>query len=100
MHRALIKTTLERTLGIGAPLSRAIVPLLNGLGRRHLLQGGAEQRQVLLNGMTINYYAKQPHQVAADTDLPILLIHGIADGALTWSFVLGPLARAHPTYAI
>lgn len=96
----MIKTTLERIQNISAPLSRAIVPLLNGLGRRHMLQGGAEQREVLLNCMAINYYAKSPRGAAADSELPILLIHGIADGALTWSFVLGPLARTHPVYAI
>jgi pimeloyl-ACP methyl ester carboxylesterase len=77
-----------------------MVPLLNGLGRRRLLQGGAQQREVLLNGMAMNYYVKQPRHPAADADLPIVLIHGIADSALTWSFVLSPLARAHPTYAI
>jgi pimeloyl-ACP methyl ester carboxylesterase len=96
----MIKTTLERMLAYIAPLSRAIVPLLNGLGRRRLLQGGAEQRAVLLNGMAINYYVKQPRSAASASELPILLIHGIADGALTWSFVLGPLARTHPAYAI
>jgi pimeloyl-ACP methyl ester carboxylesterase len=96
----MYKTTFERMLGISAPLSRAMVPLLNGLGRRHLLQRGAEQREVQLNGMSINYYVKYPHGAAAETELPILLIHGIADGALTWSFVIGPLARAHPVYAI
>jgi pimeloyl-ACP methyl ester carboxylesterase len=87
-------------LAISAPFSRAIVPLLNGLGRRHLLQGGAQQCDVLLHGMAINYYMKQPRRATPGTALPILLIHGIADGALTWSFVLGALARTHPTYAI
>src|SRR5256885_1144939 len=96
----MIKTTFERMLKISAPLSRGMVPLLNGLGRRHMLQGGAEQREVLLSGMPINYYVKSPRGGAADPELPILLIHGIADGALTWSFVLGPLARTHPVYAI
>jgi len=76
------------------------VPLLNGLGRRHLLQGGAKQREVRLNDMTINYYVKNQRPATTDSDLPILLIHGIADGALTWSFVFGPLARTHPVYAI
>jgi pimeloyl-ACP methyl ester carboxylesterase len=94
----MVKPTLERMLAISAPLSRAIVPLLNGLARRHLLQSGAQQHEVFLNGMAINYYVKQPRHAASE--LPILLIHGIADGALTWSFVLGPLARTHPVYAI
>jgi pimeloyl-ACP methyl ester carboxylesterase len=54
----------------------------------------------MLNGMAINYYVKQPQRATAGSSLPILLIHGIADSALTWSFVLAPLARTHPTYAI
>ena len=85
----MIKPTLEGMLTLSAPLSRAIVPLLNGLGRRYLLQRGAEQREVLLNDMTINYYMKHLPRAAAGSALLILLIHGIADGALTWSFVLG-----------
>jgi pimeloyl-ACP methyl ester carboxylesterase len=100
MGNFMIKLTLERMLGISAPLSRAMVPLLNGLGRRHLLQRGAKQCEVWLNDMSINYYVKQPRDAAAETELPILLIHGIADNALTWSFVIGPLAHAHPVYAI
>jgi len=87
-------------LAISAPLSRAVVPLLNGLGRRHWLQGGTQQCEVLLNGMAINYYMKQPRHATSGSELPILLIHGIADGALTWSFIVGPLARTHPVYAI
>src|SRR4051812_30161474 len=94
----MITPALKRLLASSAPLSRAIVPLLNGLGRAHLLQRGAQQREVFLNGMVINYYEKQPRR--AESELPILLIHGIADGALTWSFVLGPLARTQPVYAI
>jgi pimeloyl-ACP methyl ester carboxylesterase len=95
---SVIKPALEHLLASSAPLSRAIVPLLNGLGRRHLLQSGAQQHQVFLNDVAINYYTKHPRRAASE--LPILLIHGIADGALTWSFVLGPLARTHPVYAI
>jgi pimeloyl-ACP methyl ester carboxylesterase len=96
----MIKTTLERMLNISAPLSRGMVPLLNGLGRRHLLQSGAEHREVLLNGIVISYYVKSPSQAATASDPPILLIHGIADSALTWSFVVGPLARTSTVYAI
>src|SRR3954469_5555182 len=96
----VVKPTLERMLAISAPLSRAVVPLLNGLGRRHWLQGGTQQCEVLLNGMAINYYMKQPRHATSGSELPILLIHGIADGALTWSFIVGPLARTHPVYAI
>jgi pimeloyl-ACP methyl ester carboxylesterase len=73
------------------------LPLINGLARRRLLRGGATQHEVKLRGTSINYYRKQP--AGADT-VPILLVHGIADSALTWSFVFGPLARDHLVYAI
>jgi pimeloyl-ACP methyl ester carboxylesterase len=95
-----MQTRIERTLMFGTPLSRTMVPLLNGLARRRLLQGGAMQREIRLNGMAINYFEKQPSHAASNISLPIVLIHGIADSALTWSFVLGPLVRTHPVYAI
>jgi pimeloyl-ACP methyl ester carboxylesterase len=97
---SMLRSRAERMLLFGTPLSRAIVPLLDGLGRQRLLRGGAAQREVRLNGMSINYYMRQPPAGAIGSDLPILLIHGIADGALTWSFVFGSLARTHPVYAI
>ena len=75
------------------------MPLLNGLARRRLLRGGVEQREVRIGGLPINYYYKAPAQPAPDA-FPIVLIHGIADNALTWSFILGPLARKYPVYAI
>lgn len=95
----MLSARIERLLSVGTPISRAMVPLINGLARQRLLRGGVEQREVRINGIPINYYYKAPAQAAADT-FPIVLIHGIADNALTWSFIMGALARKYPVYAI
>lgn len=95
----MLSARIERLLSVGTPISRAMVPLINGLARQRLLRGGVEQREVRINGIPINYYYKAPVQAAADT-FPIVLIHGIADNALTWSFIMGALARKYPVYAI
>jgi pimeloyl-ACP methyl ester carboxylesterase len=80
-------------------MSRVAVPLINGLARRRLLRSGAEQREARVGGIPISYYYQAPPAGAPDA-FPILLIHGIADNALTWSFIQGPLARRYPVYAI
>lgn len=95
----MLSAKIERALALGAPISHATVPLLNGLARRRLMRGGVEQREVRIGGLPINYYYKAPAHPAPDA-FPIVLVHGIADNALTWSFILGPLARKYPVYAI
>lgn len=95
----MLSARIERALGFGAPISRATVPLINGLARRRMLAGGISQREARLGGLPINYYYKAPAEPAPGA-FPIVLIHGIADNALTWSFILGPLARKYPVYAI
>lgn len=95
----MLLAAIERTLAFGAPISRATVPLLNGLARRRLARSGVQQRETRINGVPINYYFKAPQQPAPGA-FPIVLIHGIADNALTWSFIQGPLARKYPVYAI
>jgi pimeloyl-ACP methyl ester carboxylesterase len=60
---------------------------------------------VILNGTHINYYYRRrantrPARQNQSTDLPIVLVHGLADSALTWSLVMGSLARDHDVYAI
>jgi pimeloyl-ACP methyl ester carboxylesterase len=88
------------------PLSSATVPVLYGLARRVLLRGGATQHEARLNGITINYYRQEPRaggqrQMEQRTSaLPILLVHGIADNALTWALVMGALARDREVYAL
>src|SRR5690349_5724934 len=91
------------------PLSSVTVPLLYGLARRLALRGGATQRQARVNGMTISYFRQEPRNGAAEAGgprnsraagqpahaLPILLVHGIGDNALSWSIVMRLLARDH-----
>jgi pimeloyl-ACP methyl ester carboxylesterase len=84
---------------LGAPISRATVPLINGLARQRLLRGGAAQREAQVLGLPINYYVQLPAR-AVPGALPIVLLHGIADNALTWSFIQGSLARKYPVYAV
>jgi pimeloyl-ACP methyl ester carboxylesterase len=64
--------------------------------------------------MTISYFRQEPHNGAAEAGgprnsrvtgqpaqaLPILLVHGIGDNALSWSIVMRLLARDHRVYAI
>src|SRR5918911_1671264 len=95
----MLSARIEKLLAFGAPVSRVALPLINGLARQRLLRDGAEQREAHVCGMPINYYYQAPEQVAPDA-FPIVLIHGIADNALTWSFVQAPLARKYPVYAI
>jgi pimeloyl-ACP methyl ester carboxylesterase len=95
----MFSASIEKLLTFGAPVSRVALPLINGLARRRLLRGGAEQCEVRVRGLPINYYYQAPKQRMPDT-FPIVLIHGIADNALTWSFIQGPLARKYPVYAI
>ncbi|NJN18169.1 MAG: alpha/beta hydrolase [Oscillochloris sp.] len=83
----------------GAPLSTAIVPLVTGLRRRAMLRCGITEDQRRLAGMMVHYYQLAAHAKAAG-DLPIVLIHGIADNATTWNFVIRPLSMIGPVYAI
>jgi pimeloyl-ACP methyl ester carboxylesterase len=95
----MLSLKIEKLLAFGAPMSRVALPLINGLARRRLLRGGAEQREARVHGLALNYYYQAPAQTAPDA-FPILLIHGIADNALTWSFIQRPLARKYPVYAL
>jgi pimeloyl-ACP methyl ester carboxylesterase len=88
------------------PLSSATVPLLYGLARRVMLRGGATQHEARIDGVTINYYRQGPRtggrgsKASRDASLPVLLVHGIADNALTWALVMGLLARDREVYAL
>jgi pimeloyl-ACP methyl ester carboxylesterase len=81
------------------PLSSASIPLVYGLARQRMLRGGAEERQVQLAGVLLNYFQQSPKR-HAPAQPPILLIHGIADNALTWTVVMGQLARERTVYAV
>jgi pimeloyl-ACP methyl ester carboxylesterase len=108
-------------MNLFTPLLRALAPLTDGFLRRLLLRLGVEEHQVALCGGFVNYYYRRPAPVATQSPrrralsaarrlllrqqidrrpTPILLIHGLGDNALTWSFVLGLLAPGRAVYAI
>lgn len=95
----MFHTTYERVRTLYDPLANAALPLLNGLTRRRLLGSGAQERQVRLGGTSISYFVRGPRGGGAGR-MPVLLVHGLADSALTWAFVLGPLARDRTVYAV
>ena len=92
--------TIETMRPLTNPLASALLPLLNGIIRRKLLDGGATQHNVRIEGSSINYYEQGP-RIRSDALLPgnkgaqasssseqraqlrILLIHGLGDNALT-----------------
>jgi pimeloyl-ACP methyl ester carboxylesterase len=80
------------------PLSGSILPMLQGLLRRQIERRGAVSRLHRLAGMSINCYYFPAHNGAEGP--PIVLIHGIADTALTWIFLLERLRRIGPLYAL
>ncbi len=78
------------------PLSRAIIPITNGLLRRRMLRRGATEHTVWINGVSINYY----HQGTPGLKPPILLIHGLGDNALTWALIIRRLSLTNEVYAL
>ena len=60
----MFSAKIEKLLTFGAPISHVALPLLNGLARKRLLRGGAEQREVRVQGMPINYYYQGSPQQA------------------------------------
>jgi pimeloyl-ACP methyl ester carboxylesterase len=95
----MLQTTFQRVRSLYDPLANATLPLLNGLTRRRLLRTGAQEREVRLDGVSLSYYVRGPRGGAVGRT-PILLVHGLADSALTWAFVIGPLARDRAVYAV
>ncbi|HWQ14496.1 MAG TPA: alpha/beta fold hydrolase [Roseiflexaceae bacterium] len=87
------------------PLSSAFVPLVDGLARHRIICRGATQHEARIGGITINYYQRllwgppAPH-TPWRRNMPMLLIHGIGDSALTWALVLRRLALGHDVYAL
>ena len=61
----MLRTRIEKLLSFGAPISRATLPLVNGLARQRLLRGGAQQCEARVHGLPINYYYQAPAQTAA-----------------------------------
>ena len=90
---------LRQRPNVGEPLGRAIIPLILGLSRRAMLYSGAVSHEQRLAGIKIHYF-RRAGRPRSDPTLPVVLIHGIADSALTWAFTLGGLARIGPVYAL
>ena len=89
----------NKSTSLGAPLSRALLPLTLGMMRRIMLRHGARSYEQRLYGMPIHFFqlAAQP---GVGSERPVVLIHGIADSALTWLFVLQGMAAIGPVYAL
>lgn len=64
-----------------------------------MLRAGVASETHRLAGMHINVYCAPPGP-GADQHLPVVLLHGIADSALTWAFTLRGLARIGPVAAL
>ncbi|MEI6179509.1 MAG: alpha/beta fold hydrolase [Chloroflexales bacterium] len=90
---------LRQRPNVGEPLGRAIIPLILGLSRRAMVYSGAVSHEQSLAGIKIHYF-RRAGRPRSDPTLPVVLIHGIADSALTWAFTLGGLARIGPVYAL
>ncbi len=80
------------------PLSQAFIPLLHGLMRKLVLRMGATMECHTLQEIRSNLYYL-PAQPGAG-QLPVVLLHGIADNALTWGFMLPGLRAIGPLYAL
>ncbi|GAB4112018.1 MAG: alpha/beta hydrolase [Roseiflexaceae bacterium] len=104
-----------------APLSRALVQLSDGLLRQTLLRLGVHERVAVLQGVQIHYYHRPAvpatplhwwvqlfqtfwcwitRKPVDRRPTPLLLVHGLGDNALTWSFVLEFLGVGRDVYAI
>lgn len=79
------------------PLSAAAVPLIYGLSHRALHRLGATSHERRLAGIRAHYYFMPAR---GEGRLPVLLLHGIADRAQTWSFVMPRLTAIGPIYAL
>ncbi len=53
-----------------------------------------EERRINVNGLTTRYFT------AGDYDPPLVLLHGDADSAVDWSWVIPTLANRHRVYAL
>ena len=95
----MVERELRRRIDLGAPLSRVAIPLTFGLTRRALLRAGARSEERRLAGVLTHYYHLDGRP-GSDPHMPLVLIHGIADSALTWAFTLRGLAHVGPIYAV
>lgn len=94
-----MEETARRRLDLGDPLSRVVIPLALGLTRRAMLRAGVTSHSRRLEGILAHFY-QAPPRPGGDEALPVVLLHGIADSALTWAFTMRGLARVGPVYAL
>jgi len=94
-----LESELRRRLELGTPLSRVVIPIALGLTRRVLLRSGATSEERRLADVLTHYY-QRAGRPGSDPATPVVLIHGIADSALTWAFTIGGMARVGPVYAL
>lgn len=93
-------------LSLYDPFSAVVVPLADGMTRQRLLRRGVQQREAVVGGVGVNYYRRylwgKPvrHWRTMPRNMPILLVHGIGDSALTWALIMRRLAREHDVYAV
>jgi pimeloyl-ACP methyl ester carboxylesterase len=95
----VVENELRRRITLGEPLSRVLIPLTMGLTRRALLRSGVTSEERRLAGISTHFY-RRAGRPGSDPAMPIVLIHGIADSALTWAFTLRGLAQAGPVFAV
>lgn len=94
-----MEQSVRRRLELGAPLSRVVIPIALGLTRRAMLRAGVSSHERRLASILIHYYCA-PARTRGDAALPVVLLHGIADSALTWAYTMRGLARIGPVYAV
>lgn len=81
------------------PLSDTLLPLTFGITRHTLLRLGVAEEDRHLAGIPIHFFT-QAGRPGSNPQRPIVLVHGIADNALTWAFIMYGLARIGPVYAL
>ncbi|RRR65793.1 MAG: alpha/beta fold hydrolase [Candidatus Viridilinea halotolerans] len=82
------------------PLSKSFLPLVLGLMRRFILmRGGTASVERRLANIRTHYY-HVPSRTKGQAQMPVVLIHGIADSAVTWAFVARGMAKIGPVYAV
>ncbi len=94
-----MEQSVRRRLDLGGPLSRVIIPLAFGITRRAMLRAGVVSRERRIEGILVHAY-EAPGRPGSDPDMPVVLLHGIADSALTWAFTMRGMARIGPVYAL
>ncbi|NTU80311.1 MAG: alpha/beta hydrolase [Chloroflexales bacterium] len=94
-----MEQSFRQRINLGDPLSRVVLPLVLGITRRAMLRAGAVSRQMCLERINTHFFQLQG---ASDSDpaMPVVLIHGIADSALTWAFTMRGMTHVGPVYAI